>query len=134
MIIDLSFTIFIIQSMIYRGLADFTFILHFCFVLFVVFGGLLAVRRRWLAWFHLPAVFWGFLVEFLHLPCPLTFLENYFRQLGGEAGYAGGFIEYFVELILYAHITPQFQTVLGCLLLGFNLFVYLYVFWRRRFG
>ena len=93
--------------MIYRGLADFTFILHFCFVLFAVFGGLLVLRRRFLAWFHLPTVLWGFLVEFLHLPCPLTFLENSFREFGGEAGYAGGFIEYMIEQILYAHINSQ---------------------------
>lgn len=90
------------------------------------------MRRRFIAWFHLLAVFWGFLVEFFHLPCPLTFLENRLRQLGGEAGYSGGFIEYLAELVLYAHITPQFQTFLGYLLLGFNLFVYSFVFWRLR--
>jgi hypothetical protein len=118
--------------MIYRGLADFTLILHFCFVLFAVFGGILVIRRRFIAWFHPPAVFWGFLVEFFHLPCPLTFFENRLRQLGGEAGYSGGFIEYFIELILYTPITPQFQMFLGCLLLGFNLFVYSFIFWRLR--
>ena len=117
--------------MIYRALADLTFILHFSFVLFAVLGGLLVARRRFFAWFHLPAVLWGFLVEFLHLPCPLTFLENNLRQLGGEAGYAGGFIEYFVELILYAHISPQIQVLLGFLLLAFNLFIYSFVFRRR---
>jgi len=128
----LSDEIFFIQQMIYRGLADFTFILHFCFVLFAVFGGILVLRRRFVVWFHVPAVLWGFLVELFHLPCPLTFLENRFRHLGGEAGYTGGFIEYFVQLTLYAHVTPQFQIFLGCLLLGFNLFVYWFIFWRLR--
>lgn len=114
--------------MIYRSLADLTFVLHLCFVLFAVFGGLLVLRRQFFAWFHLPTVFWSVLVEFFHLPCPLTFLENRFRHLGGEAGYAGGFIEYFVHIILYTPITPQFQMFLGFLLLGFNLLVYWYVF------
>lgn len=114
--------------MIYRGLADLILILHFCFVLFAVFGGLLVLRRRFFTWFHLPAVLWGFLVEFFHLPCPLTFLENSLRQFGGEAGYSSGFIEYFVELILYAHITPQIQFLLGFLLLTFNLLVYSYIY------
>lgn len=114
--------------MIYRGLADLVFVLHFCFVLFVAFGGLFALRRRIVLWLHLPALAWGILIEFLRFPCPLTSLENRFRELGGEAGYAGGFVEYYISAILYAHITPQFQTLLGILLVVFNLFVYAFVF------
>ena len=114
--------------MIYRGFADIVFVLHLCFVLFVIFGGLLALRRRFILWLHLPALAWGILVEFLRLSCPLTNLENLFKELGGERGYEGGFIEYYVSSILYAHITPQFQLMLGVLLLIFNLAVYFYIF------
>jgi hypothetical protein len=116
--------------MIYRSLADFVLILHFCFVLFVVFGGLLVLRRRLILWLHLPAVAWGILVEFFLLPCPLTELENQFKQLGGEQGYEGGFIEYYVSAILYLHISPQLQMMLGVLLVAINLLIYWYVFKR----
>lgn len=114
--------------MIYRILADTVLILHFGFVVFAVFGGLLALRRRSIVWLHLPAVVWSFAVEFFHLPCPLTTLENSLRQLGGEAGYDDGFINYFVSAVLYSPISPQTQIVLGLLLVAFNLFVYFYVF------
>lgn len=110
--------------MIYRGAADFIFILHFCFVLFVVFGGLLVLRRRSFLYLHVPALLWGVAVELLRLPCPLTRLENYLRALGGEAGYAGGFIEYLVSFVIYPEISAAFQMFLGVSLIAFNLYVY----------
>jgi hypothetical protein len=119
--------------MAYRILADLVLTLHFCFVLFVVFGGLLALRRRWIASLHLPAVVWGVLVECFFWACPLTTLENSLRQLGGESGYTDGFIDHYVSAILYARISPQFRITLGLLLIGLNLLVYWYVF-RRRFS
>jgi len=118
--------------MIYRGLADLTFVLHFCFVLFVIFGGGLVLYRRFFLPFHLPALFWGIVVEFFQLPCPLTSLENQLRRLGGEAGYAGGFVEYYVSALLYPSITPQFQMVLGVLLVFVNLLIYGFVLKKRR--
>lgn len=119
--------------MIYRLLAEFVLVLHFCFVLFVVFGGLLALRWRPFILFHLPSVLWGVLVEIFYWKCPLTPLENWFRHLGGEAGYKGGFIEHYISAILYAPISREFQAMLGILLIGINLMVYSYLFLRRRF-
>lgn len=118
--------------MFYRILAEIVLVLHFCFALFAVFGGVLVLYRRAIFWLHLPALIWGVAVELFQLSCPLTWLENYFRALGGEAGYTGGFVEYYVSMILYAHITPQFQMFLGALLIAFNLFVYSFVFRQTR--
>lgn len=119
--------------MTYRILAEIVLVLHFGFVIFVVFGGLLVLRRPRVAWLHLPAVVWGILIEFFWWACPLTTLENRLRELGGEAGYATGFIDYYVSLLLYAPLSPETRIALGLLLVGFNLFVYSYVL-RRRFS
>lgn len=119
--------------MTYRILAEIILVLHFCFVIFVIFGGLLVLYRRWIAWLHVPAVFWGIIIEFFWWACPLTTLENHFRQLGGDAGYATGFVDYYVSLVLYTPLSPEMRTTLGSLLIGFNLIVYLYVY-RRRFS
>ena len=118
--------------MIYRSLADLILILHFCFVIFVIFGGLLILRRRWIIWLHLPAVLWAVFVEFFQLFCPLTTLENRLKELGGEQGYQGGFIEYYVSAILYMPITPQIQMMLGAAVILINLLIYWYVFRRRE--
>lgn len=119
--------------MAYRILAEIVLVLHFCFVIFVALGGLLVLRRGWIAWLHLPAVIWGILIEFFWWACPLTTFENYLRELGGEAGYATGFIDYYVSAVLYTPLSPQVRMLLGILLIVFNLLVYLYLLRRRNF-
>jgi len=117
----------------YRVLAEIVMVLHFCFVVFVIFGGLLVLRRRSIVWLHLPAVGWGILIEFFWWTCPLTTFENRLRELGGEAGYATGFIDYYVSAVLYAPLSPQVRIALGLMLVGFNLFIYLYLLRRQAF-
>jgi len=119
--------------MTYRILAEIVLVLHFCFVIFVVIGGLFVLRWRSVAWLHLPALVWGILIEFFWWTCPLTTLENWLRGLGGEAGYATGFVDHYVSAVLYAPLSPQTRVMLGFLLIGFNLFLYLYLF-RRSFS
>ena len=78
--------------MIYRALADAVVLLHFGVMLFILLGGLLVLRWRWVVFVHLPFAVWGVAIELGGWICPLTPLEIHLRRLGGEAGYAGGFI------------------------------------------
>ncbi|HEV8580563.1 MAG TPA: DUF2784 domain-containing protein [Thermoanaerobaculia bacterium] len=118
--------------MLYRALADLVVVLHCGFVLFVVLGGLLALRWPRAAWFHLPAAVWGIGIEFVQGVCPLTPLENRFRRLGGEAGYPGGFVEHYLLPVLYpAGLERNVQWGLGLFVLVLNAVVYAIV-WRRR--
>jgi hypothetical protein len=120
---------------VYQRLADLVVILHLCFVLFVVLGGVLVLRWRRLAWIHLPAALWGIGIEWLGGVCPLTPLENHFRRLGGGAGYAGGFVEHYIMPVLYpAGLTRELQIGLGILVLVTNAVVYAIVIRRRRRG
>ena len=116
----------------YRLLADLLVLAHFAFVLFVVFGGLLVLRYRRLTWLHLPAAAWGATIELTGWICPLTPWEQSLRQLGGQAGYAGGFIEHYVIPVLYPPgLTTAIQLVLGLLVLAVNGAIY-WVIYRRR--
>jgi hypothetical protein len=116
----------------YGALADLVVALHFGFVLFVVLGGLLVLRWRWVALVHLPAAVWGAWVEFSGRICPLTPLENQYRRLGGEAGYAGGFIEHYILPVLYPHgLTRGIQVALGIIVVTLNAALYLRAFARR---
>ncbi len=119
--------------MIYRALADLVLVVHLAFVLFVVLGGLLVLRRPRVAWLHVPAAIWGVLIEYTGRICPLTPLENSFRMRGGEAGYTGGFIEHYIQPLLYpAGLTRLTQVVLGSLALVLNLTAYAIVVSRMR--
>jgi hypothetical protein len=109
----------------YRLLANAVVIVHALFIVFIVFGGFLAWRRRWVAVVHIPAAVWGVLIEYRGWICPLTPLENTLRAKAGQSGYSGGFIEHYVLPAIYpSGLTPRLQTVLGTVVLVINLFAY----------
>ena len=119
--------------MIYRALADFVLVVHLAFVFFVVLGGLLVLRWPRVAFLHIPAAVWGILIEYRGWICPLTPLENSLRQSGGEAGYGGGFIQHYIQPVLYpAGLTRGTQIVLGSLALVVNLAAYGLVIARMK--
>ena len=117
--------------MIARILADLVLVLHLAFVIFIILGGLLGLRWRSVLYVHVPTLVWGILVQCFFFVCPLTALENWLRRLGGEAGYAGGFIEHYILMLLYPRISYWLQAMLGLALIGINLIVYSYLFMRR---
>lgn len=117
--------------MLFRGAADLVLVIHLAFVLFVIFGGLLALRWRWLAWVHVPVALYGALIEFIGFVCPLTPLEVWLRRRGGEAGSTGGFIEHYITAAIYPRgLTRDVQIGLGVAVLLLNAIVY--TIWLRR--
>ena len=116
----------------FRVLADITVVLHLAFVLFVVFGGLLVVRRPRFAWVHLPAAAWGACVEFAGWVCPLTPLENWLREQSGGPVYTSSFVERYLLPALYpSSLSREFQWVLGGLVILINAAVYFVVLGGR---
>jgi len=119
--------------MIYALAAAAVLLLHLAFVLFVVFGALLVARRRMLAWLHLPAAAWGFIVESTGRGCPLTAWENLLRMRAGLAGYEGGFLEHYVLRLLYPDgLTRELQLALAAAVATVNLLLYGRILMRPR--
>ncbi len=58
--------------MLYRVLADCVVLVHAAFVAFVVLGGFLAWRWRWIVFAHVPCALWGIAIEYGGWICPLT--------------------------------------------------------------
>ena len=111
--------------MIYRIAADTVLLLHLAFIVFVLLGGLLVIKWRWLPWLHLPAAAWGVVVEFTAGICPLTRVEHALRARAGQNGYDGGFIEhYIVKLIYPSELTPQWQIMLAGVVIVINAYIY----------
>ena len=119
--------------MSYRVFADLVLILHLGFVVFVVLGGLLVLRWPAIMALHIPAAVWGVVIEFTGWLCPLTPLENWLRVRGGELGYSGGFIEHYIQPVLYpSGLTRGIQIALGTLVVLLNLTAYSIVLSRSR--
>lgn len=114
----------------YGALADAVVLVHLTFILFVVFGGFLVAAKRDLAWLHVPAFLYGAAIEFFGWVCPLTPLENRFRQKAGETGYGGGFIDEYIRGAIYPESWTDIHVWLGMAVLVGNALIYLWI-WRR---
>jgi hypothetical protein len=106
----------------WRALADAVLLLHLAVVLFVV-GGLVLivvgnlrgwqwVNGAWLRLAHLVAILVVVAEAWFGVVCPLTALEQAARARAGEAGYGGGFVEHWVQRLIYYEL-PGWVFVLG---------------------
>ena len=119
--------------MLYRTAADAVLLLHLAFIVFVVLGAALAARWRWVVWLHAPAAAWGVFVELTGRLCPLTDVENAFRQRAGQAGYAGDFLEHYLLAIVYPEgLTREAQFVLAGVVLLVNAALYGWLYRNHR--
>jgi len=105
----------------WQALADAVLLLHLAIVVFVI-GGLAAIllghARGW-RWVHgigfrlahLAAI--GIVVgeAWFGLTCPLTTLESWLRLQAGAASYQGGFIEHWVQRVLFYDLPPWVFTL-----------------------
>ncbi len=110
---------------LYSLMADTILVIHFAFVLFVVFGFLLiliGLLARW-SWVHnrnfriahLAAVGFVVLQAWLGRLCPLTIWENELRRRAGQSGYTETFIEHWLRDILFYQADPWvFTTIYTC--------------------
>ena len=117
--------------MLYRLLADATVLVHFAFIVFVAVGGLMAWRWPRLLWLHVPAVAWGLSIVTVGYVCPLTPIEKYFRRRGDAEAYEGGFVDRYIEDVVYPdEYTPHVRLVAAALIaVGWA-----GVAWRLRHG
>jgi hypothetical protein len=100
----------------YRMLADLIVIVHAAYVGFVVIGFVLIlagvaagwewVRNFWFRAAHLAAIGLVCAESALGIICPLTGLENSYREIGGERGYAGDFIAHWASRIIFYDAPP----------------------------
>jgi len=120
---------------LYNLIADVIVLLHFSFILFVICGGLLVIRRPQVAFLHFPCVIWGVMVEILGWVCPLTQLENHFRILAGGTSYSGDFIARHLLPVIYPeNLTTTIQQVLGGLIILINIIFYTVLIYKYKRG
>ncbi len=114
-------------DVLYRLLADMVLVLHVIIVAFVVGGLVLVIAgnlRGWhcvnALWFrlaHLGAIAFVVAQAWLGMVCPLTTLEMWLRVKAGAAAYSGGFIEHWLQRVLY-YDAPPWVFVLAYSLFG----------------
>jgi len=116
--------------MLYKALADGVVVVHFLWILFLIFGGFWGRRQRWVRLVHIPALVFAFLLELFRWYCPLTHLEVWLRRKHDPAlAYAGSFIAHYLERLIYLEVDRWVIVFLTGLLCGVNGWLY---FGRKR--
>jgi Protein of Unknown function (DUF2784) len=99
-------------------LANAVAVLHAAAVLFMLTGSLLALRRPWVLWLHVPVALTILALYATGSDCPLTTWELALRDGAGEPGYRGGFIGHYITEPLGFPIEAT-STQVGVLLVAF---------------
>ena len=115
------------ETLPYRLIADVILTLHLSIAVFVVAGLILVIignlfkwRRVNNLWFriaHIGAIAVVMVEAWLGVTCPLTTLEMWLREKADETTYCGGFIEHWLQWLLYCE-GPSWAFVLGYSLFG----------------
>ena len=117
----------------YELAADIILIIHFLFILFVIFGALLFFIVKKIVFIHIPAIIWGSYIELTHSICPLTYLENWLLQKANLTTYSEGFIQYYLVPIVYPmNLTKDLQIFLGIGLIVINIVIYAFIFGKQK--
>lgn len=105
--------------MVFKVLADVVMAVHLTFIVFVAVGALLALRWPRLIWLHVPAVAWAVGIVGVGYECPLTGLEKWLQRLSGDDSYKGGFVDRYVEDVIYPdELTPLLRALTAVLIVA----------------
>jgi hypothetical protein len=114
-------------------LADITVVVHFLWILFLIFGFVFALKGSRIAYVHLGGLMFALILNALGWYCPLTHLEDYFRSLhDAPSAYATSFIARGVEKFVYPDI-PE-NLLRGGEIFLTALYLLVYVYWARKMG
>jgi hypothetical protein len=105
--------------------------LHSLFVAYVVLGGFLAWRWPRAIWPHLLAAAWGLAIVAERVDCPLTWAEDWSRQRAGEAELTEGFVDRYIEGVLYPERYGRLVQALAALVVAVS-WAGAYLRWRHR--
>jgi hypothetical protein len=91
---------------LYTALAELVVLAHVAYLAALIFGGFAAARWPKLLPWHLGAVGWALGAVTIRYDCPLTGLEQQFREYAGYRVYEGSFLRHYIRGVLF----PEWMT------------------------
>jgi hypothetical protein len=109
--------------------AELVAILHMAYLVYMIFGGFLALHRFAWIWPHIVSTVYSIYVTTTSFTCPVTTLEKWLLVRGGETPYEGSFIAHYLRGVLYP---PQYEKALWLSGMALAVVSYVIVLARRR--
>lgn len=109
----------------YTILADITVVLHFLWILFLVFGVFIGIRNRGIKIIHISGLVFALVLQIFSWYCPFTYLEIWLREQHDPASsYSGSFIIHYVEEIVYFEVSRTLLFTVTILISALNAWIY----------
>jgi hypothetical protein len=111
--------------MIYTFAADLVVIVHFLWILFLIFGVFPGRRYGLVKIIHLAGLIFAVIIEISGWYCPLTYLEVWLRQRREPSlSYSGSFIVHYIERLVYLELPSALIFVLTIAIAALSLYLY----------
>ena len=108
--------------MVYRVIIDGVILIHFIWIVFVLFGFFLSLKYRYISFIHIAGLVFTLALNIGGWYCPLTHLEGYlYEQASIESAYAGSFIANYLGKLIYLRIDESYLRTGAVLWAGLNL-------------
>ncbi len=112
--------------MLYKVAADVIVLIHFLWIIFLLFGALWGVRNRIVKIIHLSGLLFAIVIQVFGWYCPLTHLEFWLRSKHNPTLiYGGSFIIHYLEKLVYLQISMTMVLIFTIFLCMFSLWIYL---------
>jgi len=106
--------------------ADIIVFIHFLWIIFLIFGAVWGRNYPWIKRIHIGGILFALLIQMAGISCPLTYLEFWLRrEHDSSRSYAGSFIAYYIEKIVYIDLSPEMIFIMTIFLALSSAWLYL---------
>lgn len=112
--------------MFYLVAADIVVLVHFLWIVFLIFGAFIGRKYKWVKIVHIVGVMFALLIQIFGLYCPLTYIETWLRRMHDPfQSYTGSYIIHYVERIVYIGLSPNVILIMTIFLASVSAWLYL---------
>lgn len=113
--------------MFYKITADITVLLHFLWIIFLIFGAFIGRRYKWIKILHIAGMGFAVIIQVFGWYCPLTYLEVWLRQMYSPSeGYTGSFIINYIQKLVYIELSGKIIFTATIFIVLMSAWIYLY--------
>ena len=119
--------------MVYILLSDFVILLHLLWIIFIIFGLLLALKYFKISFIHMAGLVFTLVLNLGGWYCPLTYLENYlYGFIDPQLPYVDSFITRNLQQLIYLDLDEVYLRIGAIAWVGLNMVGYALLLRRRR--